>query len=295
MDEKARRDSESTAVSHNEEGRRRKSSYANVDFDKLSTAFDNPLTNISHEQLMSDVENFCKEHDLEEHLETFKKGALVAQNPDGALKLTELTDEDKAALEREHTHRWHQPFILYWLVIMCSMAAAVQGMDETANNGAQALYIKQLNITAQRFGGKDQANYMLGLVVGAPYLACAVLGCWLTQPLNRVFARRGTIFISCFVAAVASIWEGVCNTWVNLFIARFVLGLGIGSKSSTVPVYGAECTPAPIRGALVMQWQMWTGKFQFLARDLALVPSTRFFHPYRIGECPFSPSPLSTT
>ena len=135
---------------------------------------------------------------------------------------------------------------------MCSLAAAVQGMDETVNNGAQAIYMKpdvcasvyiqttrliripqQLNITT--------ANIQ-GLVVGAPYLACAIIGCWLTEPLNRYFARRGTIFISCFIAAVASIWEGVCNTWVNLFIARFVLGLGIGSKSSTVPVYAAgEC------------------------------------------------------
>lgn len=99
---------------------------------------------------------------------------------------------------------------------------------------------------------------LTGLVVGAPYLACAILGCWLTEPLNRVFARRGTIFISCFIAAVASIWEGVANSWVNLFIARFVLGLGIGSKSTTVPIYTAECAPAPIRGALVMQWQVWT-------------------------------------
>jgi MFS family permease len=89
---------------------------------------------------------------------------------------------------------------------------------------------QQLNITSKN---------IQGLVVGAPYLACALIGCWLTEPLNRLFARRGTIFISCVVAAVASIWEGVANTWVNLFIARFVLGLGIGSKSSTVPVYAA--------------------------------------------------------
>lgn len=99
---------------------------------------------------------------------------------------------------------------------------------------------------------------LTGLIVGAPYLACAVLGCWLTEPLNRYLARRGTIFISCVIAAVASIWEGVANSWVNLFLARFVLGLGIGSKSSTVPVYAAECSPPPIRGALVMMWQMWT-------------------------------------
>lgn len=94
--------------------------------------------------------------------------------------------------------------------------------------------------------------------MGAPYLACAVLGSWLTEPLNRYLARRGTIFLSCAIAAIASIWEGVANSWVNLFIARFVLGLGIGSKSTTVPVYAAECSPAPIRGALVMMWQMWT-------------------------------------
>lgn len=48
------------------------------------------------------------------------------------------------------------------------------------------------------------------------------------------------------------------SSWPNLFVARFVLGLGIGTKSSTTPVYCAECAPAPIRGALVMQWQVWT-------------------------------------
>lgn len=84
------------------------------------------------------------------------------------------------------------------------------------------------------------------------------MGCWLTAPLNNLFGRRGTIFISCFIAAVASVWEGVSNSWVNLFVARFVLGLGIGSKSTTVPVYAAECSPPLIRGALVMMWQMWT-------------------------------------
>lgn len=30
----------------------------------------------------------------------------------------------------------------YWVLAMCSLAAAVQGMDETVNNGAQAIYLK---------------------------------------------------------------------------------------------------------------------------------------------------------
>jgi MFS family permease len=136
---------------------------------------------------------------------------------------------------------------------MCALAAAVQGMDETVNNGAQALYLERLNVTTDRFS-PGMVDNLQGLIVSAPYLACAILGCWLTEPLNRVFARRGTIFISCLIAALASVWEGLANSWVNLFLARFVLGLGIGSKSTTVPVYSAECSPAPIRGALVMMW-----------------------------------------
>ena len=43
-----------------------------------------------------------------------------------------------------------------------------------------------------------------------------------------------------------------------MFIARFALGFGIGPKSATVPIYAAETTPPAIRGALVMQWQVWT-------------------------------------
>lgn len=48
------------------------------------------------------------------------------------------------------------------------------------------------------------------------------------------------------------------NTWWNLLIARFALGLAVGAKSSTTPVYAAESAPKAIRGALTMMWQMWT-------------------------------------
>ncbi|KAL5344005.1 hypothetical protein BJX70DRAFT_6140 [Aspergillus crustosus] len=227
------------------------------DRNKLSAVFENPLAGVPREQLLDDVDKFCYKFGLVEHIELFRKGALISQNPAAAETLPELTEDEREALRRETTHKWSQPWQLYFMAGMCSMAAAVQGMDETANNGAVVIYPRLLGIESDRFSPQMQ-DYITGLVVGAPYLACAIVGCWLTEPLNRYFARRGTIFISCVVAAVASVWEGVANSWVNLFLARFVLGLGIGSKSSTVPVYAAECSPAPIRGALVMMWQMWT-------------------------------------
>lgn len=54
-------------------------------------------------------------------------------------------------------------------------------------------------------------------------------------------------------------------------LGRFMLGLAVGAKSTTTPVYAAECSPANIRGALVMMWQMWTAFGIMLGGHLALV------------------------
>lgn len=133
--------------------------------------------------------------------------------------------------------------------------------DETVVNGAQLFFLPQFGID----NGDQRSTWLTGLVTGAPYLCCAFIGCWLTTPYNNWFGRRGTIFITCLFSAIACFWQGFVNTWWHMFIARFALGFGIGPKSATVPIYAAECTPPQIRGALVMQWQMWTafGKIIF--------------------------------
>ncbi|KAI6145809.1 hypothetical protein BKA82DRAFT_26914 [Pisolithus tinctorius] len=161
----------------------------------------NPLRGIPNEILMNEVEIFAQERGLPHLLPELKKGALVAQNADAYKQYDMFTDEDKKFLEDEVTHKWRQTGTLYYMVVMSSLAAAVQGMDEAVINGAQLFYPSQF--------GMDTTT-------------------------------------------------SLTNTWWHLFIARFFLGFGIGPKSATVPVYAAECAPAPIRGALVMMWQMWT-------------------------------------
>lgn len=39
---------------------------------------------------------------------------------------------------------------------------------------------------------------------------------------------------------------------------RMLLGIGMGLKEVTVPVFSAENSPTLIRGGLVMSWQVWT-------------------------------------
>lgn len=195
---------------------------------QLNAVFENPLARVDSDELLREVELFCHKYGMMDHIEVIKKGALVARDPPNALEVEGLTPDERQALLNEHQKKWNHPWMLYWLTVMCSLGAATQGMDESVNNGAVSIYPTQLHFT----GGPIYQ----GLVVGAPYLACAAIGCWLNEPMNRYFGRRGTIFISCVIAAAASIWEGFVNSWGNLFAARFVLGLGIGAKSSTMYV-----------------------------------------------------------
>jgi hypothetical protein len=56
---------------------------------------------------------------------------LVAQNPTQIDSITELDDADREALLIERTRRWHHPKMLYFTIILNSIAAAIQGWDQT--------------------------------------------------------------------------------------------------------------------------------------------------------------------
>jgi MFS family permease len=222
----------------------------------VGALLNNPLAGLTEQELLADVDLFLEEKGLQEHRDAFQRGALVAQvqNQPGAFEnISILPEEEKEVLRREQTHRWSQPFMLYFLCTLCAGSAIVQGMDQSAVNGAQYFYFRE-------FGIEDEDEYasIQGLINGAPYLCSAVIGCWTNPILNRFLGRRGTIFVSCGMSVITGIWMAAADTWVNLLIARLALGFAIGAKSSTTPVYSAESTPKAIRGALTMMWQMWT-------------------------------------
>lgn len=68
-----------------------------------------------------------------------------------------------------------------------------------------------------------------------------------------------TIFVSAVFCLITPLGGAVAQTWEQLFITRLLMGIGMGLKGSSVPIFAAENSPARIRGALVMSWQMWTG------------------------------------
>jgi hypothetical protein len=91
---------------------------------------------IPRETLLADVETFANENNLTEILPLLRKGALVAQSPNAYNDIPELDDEEKAALLVEHEKRWSHTRTLYLTVILNSIAAAIQGWDQTGELAA---------------------------------------------------------------------------------------------------------------------------------------------------------------
>lgn len=262
--------SQNTPVGKIEERDNKNSRTGTVDIRTVNAKLANPLAGYSESELMQMGEDYARSHGLEneDDIRAFRLAAVIAKSPLEFEKVEGLTQSETKVLREEVTHKWKQPNLLYTIIVLCSVCAAVQGMDETVVNGAQLFYSKQFGI-----GGSDsRSTWLLGLVNSGPYLCCAVIGCWLTIPMNNYFGRRNTIFITCIISALACFWQAFTNSWWHMFIARFALGLGVGPKSATVPMYAAEMSPPAIRGALVMQWQMWTafGIMLGYIADLAL-------------------------
>lgn len=192
----------------------------------------NPLIGIPRRTLLAQVDEFCRVKGLDDHRPLIRKGALVAQDPTGYEDITgdeALTDQEIESLRDEVLHKWRIPRVLYLTIITCSIGAAVQGWDQTGSNGANLAFPKAYNIDGTTIHDK----LIVGLVNAAPYIGTAFFGCWLSDPINNYFGRRGTIFVAANFCLWPVIASAFCDTWVQLLGCRLLLGVGMGTKAST--------------------------------------------------------------
>ncbi|KAK4100414.1 hypothetical protein N658DRAFT_507927 [Parathielavia hyrcaniae] len=257
----------------------------------LEARIRNPLEGVPREELMSRVEAFAQEKGLTEHISLLRKGALVAQDPSAYEGITgpeALNDEEKVALRHEIEHKWRLPMKLFMTIATCSIGAAVQGWDQTGSNGANIFFPKYYGID----GTDTRSTLLVGLVNAGPYIGSAFIGCWLSDPINNLFGRRGVIFISAHFCCWPVIGSAFCHTWPQQLACRLLMGIGMGVKASTVPIYAAENSPAVIRGALVMSWQMWTafGIFLGTAFNLAVFNTGEHINWRLMLGAPFIPA-----
>ncbi|KXT01595.1 hypothetical protein AC579_8959 [Pseudocercospora musae] len=245
----------------------------------------NPLLGIPKDQLMEDVEAFAQKHDLMDIVPLLRKGALVAQSPKDFENIPELDDTDRLVLREEETRRWKHPWALYMTITLNSIAAAIQGWDQEGSNGANLSWPQDLKIPDSPplcgASSEDQLcidrTWLVGFVNSCPYIAICLFTAWISDPINDWVGRRGTIFIAAIFSLLAPIGSACVQTWGQLVACRILLGVGMGLKEVTVPVFSAENSPTNIRGGLVMSWQLWTafGIFLGVSANLAV---------YQVGD-----------
>jgi sugar porter (SP) family MFS transporter len=241
----------------------------------------NPLTGIPREQLLEDVTTWQQAKGLPaDILPLLKKGALVAQNPALFESLDDIDEDEKQALREEVTHRWKHPWPLYYTIFLNSIAAAIQGWDQTGSNGANLTFHQALGIPdtagsscgpVANEGQCASNSWIIGFINSMPYITICLCAAWISDPLNDLLGRRGVIFIAAIFSLLAPFGMALSQTWGQLAASRMLLGIGMGLKEVTVPVFSAENSPAIIRGGLVMSWQVWTAFGIFLGTCSNLV------------------------
>jgi hypothetical protein len=126
---------------------------------------------------MQDVEQYAAQNQLQELLPQLRKGALAAQNPLSFESMPEFDEHDLGLLRKEITNRWQQPRILYFTIILNSIAAAIQGWDQTGSNGANLSFPMAFGIDEGPEGpcvakGTCENNqWLVGFINSCPYFA----------------------------------------------------------------------------------------------------------------------------
>lgn len=101
----------------------------------LNAKLANPLQGYSQDELRKLGLRFSITHQMgdEVDIRAFEIGAVLAQAPEKFAEVENLlTKEEMEALRKEFTNRWSQPALMYVVIVICSMCAAVQGMGKSS-------------------------------------------------------------------------------------------------------------------------------------------------------------------
>ncbi|KAJ8117086.1 hypothetical protein OPT61_g1627 [Boeremia exigua] len=158
------------------------------------------------------------------------------------------------------------------LIVACIYAAMTQGWDQAAMAGAAIEVMSNLGkstVTGPSSGTAkratdlnvdlDRNTWLLGVTVGVPFFAGAVLGLIITDPITRFlgFGRRGAICVAGVFSLISVVGSAAVHKWEHLLGFRILLGAGMAGKASIVPILLSETSPKNVRGVLLVFWQLF--------------------------------------
>ncbi|KAF2097983.1 general substrate transporter, partial [Rhizodiscina lignyota] len=185
-----------------------------------------------------------------------------------------LTDSEKASLEfTRKAGFWSQPKALRITIVVLSIAAVIQGWVQTGLNGANPHWPSNLHVTeGDQIPQTPRQVWIYSGVNAAMYFSASLFGCWVSDPVQSlILGRRGAIILSACLCIAGAIGSACSRTWPQLLGCRVVLGAAMGAKAAVTPIFGAEVSPKHLRGALVMNWQLFVALGVFLGFTANLI------------------------
>jgi sugar porter (SP) family MFS transporter len=129
--------------------------------------------------------------------------------------------------------------------ILAGIGGLLFGYDTGIISGALIFIKKDFGLTSFQEGLTSSI-----LAVGA------VFGAIISGPIADRVGRKRTVLVVSLVFAIGGILAAVSPTVAVLVIARFIIGLSVGSTSVLVPMFIAEIAPPDRRGRLVVVNQL---------------------------------------
>lgn len=218
---------------------------------------ENPLQRIEEDELDDDISAFHRDYDLAEvvDVDVLIRGGRLARGEEVFVAEGSLSDVERAALQKEKSTRfWEESKELRVILLTCTVGAVVQGWVQGAIVGANLGWPSEfgLNVNSNDPNHTPVSTsdvWIFGAVNSIVFFAASLVGAFLCDPLTEIFfGRRGALFVAGAVTFAASIGSAFTHSWQALFACRFLLGVGMGAKSSVVPVYESEVSPARLRG-----------------------------------------------
>ena len=267
----------------------------------------NPLLGRTRDRLVADAYDYYREFGLRDLVseDDWIKGVLYFRDPQGFPKevgqnlhipcsngsdatLT-VTYPDLRALERyEEKDRWQKWKNLSLthksLLATCSLAAITQGWDQSSMNATNLGWPSSLGLRIPPNIEEAQVTgdiWLFGFINGAPFLLGSIIGFLFTDPLSNGsgllrflrFGRRHVLFLAGIFSFSAMLGSAFVQSWRQLLICRLLLGVGMGSKATIVPILLSETAPWDIRGMIVSTWQVFDSFGIFLGFVAALAVS----------------------
>lgn len=144
--------------------------------------------------------------------------------------------------------------LIYTLTALSCIGGFLFGYDTGVISGAMVQIADKFNLSDW------QEELVVSITVAGALVAAVICG-----PASDYFGRRPIIVISSVVFTAGALLMAFAQSYDILLVGRFIVGLGVGAASTSMPVFVSEAAPSEQRGMLVTCVNMATTGGQFFA------------------------------